>query len=69
MNSSSPSPNWHIQWCGARATNSVQRLHEEFKRRIKTQTALPSAEIAAMLVWALLASGQINMLRSTVGRP
>jgi putative transposase len=36
-------------------------LHEEFKRRIKTQTALPSAETAAMLFWALLASGQINM--------
>ena len=37
------------------------RLHEEFKRRIKTQTVLPSAETAAMLFWALLASGQINM--------
>jgi len=36
-------------------------LHEEFKRRIKTQTVLPSAETAAMLFWALLASGQINM--------
>jgi hypothetical protein len=31
------------------------------KRRIKTQTVLPSADIAAMLFWALLASGQINM--------
>jgi putative transposase len=31
------------------------------KRRIKTQTALPSAETAAMLFWALLASGQITM--------
>jgi putative transposase len=36
-------------------------LHEEFKRRIKTQTVLPSAETAAMLFWALLASGQIAM--------
>jgi hypothetical protein len=35
-------------------------LHEEFKRRIKTQTALPSADTAAMLFWALLASGQKN---------
>jgi hypothetical protein len=35
--------------------------HEEFKRRIKTQTVLPSADTAAMLFWALLASGQINM--------
>ena len=30
-----------------------------FKRRIKTQTVLPSAETAAMLFWALLASRQI----------
>ena len=29
--------------------------------RIKTQTVLPSAETAAMLFWALLASGQISM--------
>jgi len=35
--------------------------HEEFKRRIKTQTVRPSADTAAMLFWALLASGQINM--------
>ena len=44
-----------------RAHNAIERLHEEFKRRIKTQTVLPSADTAAMLFWALLASGQINM--------
>ena len=48
-------------WKSARTTNAVERLHEEFKRRIETQTALPSAETAAMLFWALLASGQITM--------
>jgi putative transposase len=42
-------------------TNAIERLHEEFKRRIKTQTVLPCAETAAMLFWALLASGQITM--------
>jgi hypothetical protein len=31
----------------------IERLHEEFKRRIKTQTVLPSAGTAAMLFWAL----------------
>ncbi len=36
-------------------------IEKEFKRRIKTQTVLPSAETAAMLFWALLASGQITM--------
>jgi putative transposase len=49
------------QWRSVRTTNAIERLHEEFKRRIKTQTVLPSAETAAMLFWALLASGQINM--------
>jgi putative transposase len=49
------------QWRSARTTNCIERLHEEFKRRIKTQTVLPSADTAAMLFWALLASGQINM--------
>ena len=43
------------QWRSARTTNAIERLHEEFKRRIKTQTVLPSAETAAMLFWALLA--------------
>ena len=43
------------------SNDATERLHEEFKRRIKTQTVLPSAETAAMLFWALLASGQISM--------
>jgi transposase-like protein len=51
------------QWRSLRTTNAVERLHEEFKRRIKTQCALPSAETAAMLFWALVASGQITMRR------
>src|SRR5438445_5755110 len=49
------------QWRSVRTTNAIERLHEELKRRIKTQTVLPSADTAAMLFWALLASGQINM--------
>src|SRR5260221_2295871 len=59
---SSPSPVCpQSQWRSVRTTNAIERLHEEFKRRIKTQTVLPSADTAAMLFWALLASGQINM--------
>ncbi|MGH7947164.1 MAG: IS256 family transposase [Opitutaceae bacterium] len=49
------------QWKSIRTSNAIERLHEEFKRRIKTQTVLPSAETAAMLFWALMASGQITM--------
>ena len=49
------------QWRSIRTSNAIERLHEEFKRRIKTQTVLPCAETAAMLFWALLASAQITM--------
>src|SRR5208337_4116442 len=49
------------QWKSIRTSNAIERLHEEFKRRIKTQTVLPCAETAAMMFWALLASGQITM--------
>ena len=38
-----------------------ERLHEEFKRRIKTQCVLPCADTACMMSWALLASGQITL--------
>ena len=61
------------QWKSARTTNAIERLHEEFKRRIKTQTVLPSAETAAMLFWALLTSGQISMRKvdgwQSLGQP
>ena len=49
------------QWKSARTTNAIERLNEEFRRRIKTQTLLPCAETVPMLLWALLASGQIQM--------
>ena len=49
------------QWRSLRTTTAIERLHEEFKRRIKTQCLLPCAETAAMLFWALLASGQITL--------
>lgn len=52
------------QWKPIRAANAIERLHGEFKRRIKTQTALPSAETAAVLFRALLASGQIVMRKA-----
>ena len=61
------------QWKSAQTTNAIERLDEEFKRRIKTQTVLPSAETAAMLFWALLASGQITMRKvdgwQSLGQP
>lgn len=55
-----------VQWKSIRTTNAIERLHEEFKRRIKTQCMLPCEETACMLFWALLAGGQI-VLRKVNG--
>jgi hypothetical protein len=68
MKGAARSPHHHpvnaSQGRSARTTNCYRRLDEEFKRRIKTQTVLPSAETAAMLFWALVASGQITMRKA-----
>jgi hypothetical protein len=50
----------------AAARGRRERLEDLVNRRIKTQTVLPSAETAAMLFWALLASGQV-VLRKVDG--
>ncbi len=56
------------QWKSARTTHRIERLHEEFKRCIKTQTVPPLADTAAMMFWALTASGQIVMRKLMDGR-
>ena len=52
-----------------RTSNAIERLHEEFKRRIKTQTVLPCAETAAMLFWRCSPQDRSPCARSTDGRP
>jgi transposase-like protein len=39
------------QWKAARTTNAIERLNEEFRRRIKTQAVLPCAETGPVTVW------------------
>ena len=56
------------QWRSARTTNAIEQLHEEFKRRIKTQTVLPSAETAAMLFWRCSPPVRSTCARSMAGR-
>ena len=38
-----------------------EQLHEEFKRRIKAQRMLESAETTCMRLWARLASRQMTL--------
>lgn len=51
------------QWKALRTTNAIERLHEEFRRRVKTQGSLPDTQTAEVLLFGLLASGQIQMRR------
>ena len=49
-------------------TNVIERLNEEFRRRVKTQGALPTEDAAVVLLFSLVASGQIR-LRKLDGWP
>ena len=51
------------QWKTLRTTNTIERLHEEFRRRVKTQGSLPNEDAALILLFGLVASGQIRLRR------
>jgi putative transposase len=41
----------------------IERLHEEFRRRVKTPGSLPTEDAALVLLFGLVASGQIRPRR------
>jgi putative transposase len=51
------------QWKTLRTTNVIERLHEEFRRRAKTQGSLPTEDAALVLLFGLIVSGQIRLRR------
>src|SRR5262245_11257880 len=51
------------QWKTRRTTNTIERLHEEFRGRVKTQGSLPGENAALVLLFSLVASGQIKLRR------
>lgn len=51
------------QWKTLRSTNVIERLNEEFRRRVKTQGSLPTEDAALVLLFGLVASGQIRLRR------
>ena len=65
------------QWKSLRSTNVIERMNEEFRRRVKTQASLPSEDAVLILLHGLLASGQLRLRRidgweelgSTIVRP
>ncbi len=48
------------QWKGLRTTNIVERVIEEFRRRVKTQALLPWEDSALLLLYGLVASRQLK---------
>ena len=51
------------QWKTIRTTNVIERINEEFRRRVKTQGFFPTESCALVLLYSLVASGQINLRR------
>jgi len=49
------------QWKSLRTTNQIERLNGEFRRRTKTQGSFSNEKSALVLLWALVAFGQIQM--------
>ena len=51
------------QWKTLRTANVIERLHEEFRRRVKTPGSLATEDAALILLLGLVASGQILLRR------
>ena len=52
-----------LQWKAIRTTNTIERLNEEFRRRVKTQASLPAEDCALVLLYSLVANGQVALRR------
>lgn len=51
------------QWKSIRTTNMIERMHEEFRRRVKTQASHPHEASVLRLFFALYQSGAIKLRR------
>jgi transposase-like protein len=49
------------QWKALRTTNALERIHEAFRRRTKTQASLPGQDAVLLLLFGLLRSGQVKL--------
>lgn len=51
------------QWLSLRTTNAIERMQLEFRRRVKTQTALPNEGAVLRVFFGLWVSGQMKLHR------
>jgi putative transposase len=49
------------QWKTIRTTNAIERLNGEFRRRVKTQCSLCTEDAAVVVLFSLVATGQIKL--------
>jgi putative transposase len=49
------------QWKAIRTTNVIERLNQEFRRRVKTQVCFPTETSVLLVLFGLVASGMIRM--------
>jgi putative transposase len=45
------------------STNVIERLNEEFRRRVKPQGSLPTEDATLILLFSLVISGQITLCK------
>ena len=57
------------QWKSARTTNAIERLNEEFRRRIKTQAVLPAPRPCRCCSGRSPPQARSRCARSTAGKP
>jgi len=50
-------------WKMLRTTNCIERLNEEFRRRVKAQGSLPNASAGLKLLYGIVAEGVITLRR------
>jgi transposase-like protein len=51
------------QWKAIRTTNVIERLNQEFRRRVKTQVCFPTETSVLLVLFGLVASGMVKMRR------
>lgn len=51
------------QWKALRTTNALERLNQEFRRRVKTQGGFPSEAAVLVVLYGLVASGHVRYRR------
>jgi hypothetical protein len=56
------------RWKALRATNTIERLHEELRRRLQTHGSLPSEDTAGVLLFRPVAAGKSGCGELTAGR-